>query len=234
MGTVFDLFADESDLGIEAINAAFEHACNELHELDDRFSTYKPHSELSRFRCGEIDSPSALLDEVIELSSRACGMSRGYFDPWAMPGGFDPTGLVKGWAIDRVAKIFRSFGITIGAVNGGGDIAVINPVGQKVGVQHPLDRVAMCGVVWVESAIATSGLYERGNHLRNPFGGDVAAISATVVGAELVFCDVMATALAVGGKEVLYLLEQVNDTEGFFIDGHGSMYKTSGMSFCDP
>ena len=35
----------------------------------------------------------------------------GWFDAWAGPGGFDPGGLIKGWAIDRAAARLRAAGV---------------------------------------------------------------------------------------------------------------------------
>ena len=36
-------------------------------------------------------------------AAQARDASGGWFDPWAMPGGYDPTGLVKGWAVHNGA-----------------------------------------------------------------------------------------------------------------------------------
>ena len=67
---------------------------------------------LQHLEAGEPDEPAAPgeigleeappeVAEVLELCRRAREASDGWFDPWAMPGGVDPTGLVKGWAVER-------------------------------------------------------------------------------------------------------------------------------------
>ena len=231
MGTVVSFLVDPDSLTSEQVAGALREACAELHRIDDRFSTWKPESELSRLRAREIDHTSTLMDQVYELSAHACQLSGGFFDPWKMPGGFDPTGLVKGWAAERALSILSDSGICAGLVNAGGDICVLPGETYRVGIRHPWEPDALCAVVSTTTCVATSGVYERGYHLFNPLGGDVAAISATVVGGRLAISDALATALAVGGKEVLYLLETIEGVEGFFIDFDGAMFKTSGMIF---
>jgi thiamine biosynthesis lipoprotein len=233
MGTVVSFLIDDEDLSSEQVTRAFDEACLELHRLDDRFSRWNAESELSRLRAGDVSETSSLMDEVMELCAHACSLSEGFFNPWAMPGGFDPTGLVKGWAAERALSILAEHEVAAALVNAGGDICVLPGRTYEVGIRHPLTPDALCAIVPTTTAIATSGIYERGNHLINPFGGDVAAVSATVVGVRLAIADALATALAVAGKSVLYLLEGMEGVEGFFIEAGGSMFKTSKMVFSE-
>ncbi|HJY59785.1 MAG TPA: FAD:protein FMN transferase, partial [Streptosporangiaceae bacterium] len=71
-----------------------------LHRADATFSTWRPDSSVSGLRRGEITSAQAPAEvaEVLERCAVARDLSGGWFDPWAMPGGFDPSGFVKGWA----------------------------------------------------------------------------------------------------------------------------------------
>ena len=233
MGTIISFLVDPGSLTDGVVNRLIDDACAELHHLDERFSTWKPDSELSRWRRGETAAPSALMNEVLELSHTAQRITNGFFDPWALPGGFDPTGLVKGWAAERALSILARGGLTAALVNAGGDICVLPGSSFDVGVQHPQQADALCGVVRVTSAVATSGVYARGDHLVNPLGGEVAAESATVVGGRLAYADALATALAVGGAPVLHLLERRRGVEGFYITPDGALYQTSGMAFVD-
>ncbi len=234
MGTVVSFLIEPGDLSSEHVDRALYEARAELHRIDDGFSTWKPGSELSRLRAQKIEESSDLMDEVYDLCAHAHEYSGGFFDPWKMPGGFDPTGLVKGWAGDRALSILAEWGINDGLVNAGGDVGVLPGKPFHVGVRHPWVPNALCAVVTVTSSVATSGTYERGNHLVNPFYGDVAAVSATVIGGRLGVADALATALAVGGKEVLFRLERINGVEGFYIDPRGDMFGTSGMDFSEP
>jgi thiamine biosynthesis lipoprotein len=54
-----------------------------------------------------------------------------------------------------------------------------------------------------DGAIATSGTYERGAHINDPYTGMIAigADSATVVGPVAWICDGLATALIVAGQD---------------------------------
>ena len=231
MGTVVSFLVDCPDWDPSKVHVAIDAACEELHRLDERFSAWQSESELSKMRAGEVEATSPLMDEVLELCAEAYDASHGFFDAWAMPGGFDPTGLVKGWAAQRAVAVLADRGVEAALVNAGGDICVLPSRRYLVGIRHPTQVDALCGVVPISSAIATSGVYERGQHLLNPFGGEIAAISATVVGDRLVLCDAMATALAVGGRDVLYLIEHTDSMEGFFITAEGAMFATSGMPF---
>ncbi len=230
MGTVVSFLVEPGPRTDEEVASLVDEACAELHRVDDRFSPWRPDSELSRMRRGAATAPSAEMLEVIDLCEVARSLTAGYFDPWAMEGGFDPTGLVKGWAAERALSVLADGGVAGALVNAGGDVCVLSGASYDVGVQHPVDRDALCAVVRVDSSVATSGVYARGEHLINPFGGQVAAVSATVVGGRLAMADAWATALAVGGREVLHRLEQTADVEGFFITGQGALYKTTGMA----
>ncbi|MHB1088198.1 MAG: FAD:protein FMN transferase [Acidimicrobiales bacterium] len=231
MGTVVSFLVDPGPLDDHQVAGAIDNACRELHDLDDQFSLWKPESELSRWRGGLVATPSALMDEVIELCAGAYDITHGLFDAWGLPGGFDPTGLVKGWAAERALAHLARAGVGGALVNAGGDICVLPGRSYDVGIRHPFEPDAMCGIVSVTGAVATSGVYERGAHIVNPFGTEVAAVAATVVGDSLVLCDVLATALVVGGAEVLYLIEGLTGVEGFFVDQDGSMYASQSMVF---
>jgi thiamine biosynthesis lipoprotein len=229
MGTVVSFLIDPGVLTTRELDDVLGEVRRELHQIDERFSTYRSDSELSRLRRHEVRTPSALMCEVVDLCERAREMSRGFFDPWASPGGFDPTGLVKGWAGERVLSILAAAGVAAALVNAGGDVCVLAGRTYEVGIRHPLEPDALCAVVTTHDSVATSGVYERGNHLFNPFGGPTASISATVVGGRLALADAMATALAVGGKDVLFELETLDGLQGFFVTPEGELFKTAGM-----
>ncbi|MHB1582983.1 MAG: FAD:protein FMN transferase, partial [Acidimicrobiales bacterium] len=60
-----------------------------------------------------------------------------------------------------------------------------------------------------------------------------AAASATVTGPSLAIADGLATALAVGGDEVLARLEAIGGYEGYLVRADGTEAETSGMAFVD-
>jgi thiamine biosynthesis lipoprotein len=182
------------------------------------------------------EMPSAVA-EVLDLCENACGASGGWFDPWAMPAGVDPTGLVKGWAVERALAALREAGMEAAMVNGGGDIAVFGAPapGQpwRVGIRHPWRAGALAAILEVSAAVATSGSYERGPHLLDPFTGQPAsrAASAAITGPSLALADALATAMAVGGDEVLGIVTGLDGYAGYLIRPNGSEASTGGVTF---
>jgi thiamine biosynthesis lipoprotein len=235
MGTVVSFTTDQApSCWADALAAA----CAELHRVDAALSPYRPDSSLSRLRRGELGS-GELPAEILEVIARcrfAALATRGWFDPWAMPDGFDPSGLVKGWAIERAAAILRAHGVDSAMINGGGDIACFGaPAGAgswRIGIRHPWRPEALAAIIECEGgAVATSGTYERGAHLVNPFTGArrAAVASATVLGADLALADALATALALAGPELIPCLSELRGYEAHLIAWDGTEHTTGGV-----
>lgn len=181
--------------------------------VDDVFSTYKPESIISKLRRNEISIESTS-DEVKDVWNR-CALAReiteGAFDPWAVAGGFDPSGLVKGWAADKCAGIMLDSGAQHVQINAAGDLTLrgghladgkTEP--WSIGVVNPQNRQEIVQVFNImDGAIATSGTYERGAHIIDPHSGLIAigARSATVLGPDGGLTDALATALMVEGRD---------------------------------
>jgi thiamine biosynthesis lipoprotein len=213
-----------------------------LQGYDALFSLWKPQSPMSRLRRGEIDRDSAPgeIGAVLDACAAARQLSAGWFDPWAMPGGLDPTGLVKGWAAARALDLLTAAGHPDAMVNAGGDIAVSgSPDGAgpwRLGVQHPDRAGALLAVVELDgvlrAAIATSGTYERGAHLVDPRTGRRRArlASASVVGPDLAQADALATALAVAGPEGLAFVDAADGYEALALTVDGTVLATAGLA----
>jgi len=235
MGTVvtFDLFDGAAPL-MSTLAPIVEEAIDVLHRADAMFSTWKDESCISRIRRGEMSLDDAPDDvkTVLEHCREARGASQGWFDPWAMPGGVDPTGLVKGWAAQRSLDVLREANIGGALVNAAGDIASFGgpQEGQRfrVGIVDPANTRRLACVVETPGAIATSGAYERGAHLIDPHSGTptTRAASATVVGSDLAMADALATALAVAGAQALSMLGELSDYEGLIIASDGTLHAT--------
>lgn len=229
MGTAVSITVDPGSLDPAA---AIADACAVLHAADETFSTFKTGSALSRHRRGELraeELPADML-EVLELSARAARLTGGYFDPWAMPGGFDPTGLVKGWAAQHALGRLRDRGMVAAMVNAGGDIACFGPVPWRIGVRDPADAERLVCVADVAEAIATSGGYERPGELLDPRDRLPAArlVQATVVGEDLTLADVYATALVVRGEHGLAMVEGAR-YEALIVTHDSRMLATPGF-----
>ena len=214
-GTIVDVdtysqFVSDADLTL-----AMKQVIDFCEKVDEDFSTYKDKSWVSRLRRGEVaieNCPDDVI-EVWDLCAQAKWLSDGAFDPWAVAGGFDPSGLVKGWAADKCADMLVAAGIEHVQVNAAGDLALrggwfdsaaeeIKP--WSIGVVNPNNTLEVVKIYEIsDGAIATSGTYERGAHIHDPRTGMIAigALSATVVGPAGWLCDAMATAVMVGGTD---------------------------------
>jgi thiamine biosynthesis lipoprotein len=216
---------------------ALSEAVKWLHWVDETFSTYKAESEVNRFDRGELaaGAASAELQSVIALCYLLAEETGGFFDAWA-GGRFDPSGVVKGWSIDRASEILASHGISDHLVDAGGDLLMRGrPAGAeqwRVGVRHPLQGDAFSAALCIaEGAVATSGTYERGFHVLNPFTGKPATelASVTVVGPELATADAYATAALAMGAEAPAWLGKLSGYEAQVITPEGRGWSTTGF-----
>jgi FAD:protein FMN transferase len=223
----------------ERVDDAVARAQAELRWVDDVFSTWKPGSPMSRLRRGEIrveEAPPEVAD-VLELCRRAREASDGWFDPWVMPGGVDPTGLVKGWAVQRALGIIEESGVTAALINAGGDIAVFGQPGPsqpwRIGIENPLalDRLMLTADLAGAGAVASSGSYQRGEHLIDPRRGQPTTelLSATVIGHDLAFADALATGLYVSGGKMLERISLLAGYHGLIVDGRGNIHASRGF-----
>jgi thiamine biosynthesis lipoprotein len=195
--------------GASAATDAVAAAVAWLHQVDGEFSTYRADSAVCRFDRGELllSAASGDLQWIVDRCERLRRETGGYFDAYAN-GAFDPSALVKGWSVQRAADGLRAAGLDRFCVNAGGDvIAHGRPDAERpwrVGVRHPHDPHALAEVVEVDGdlAVATSGLYERGDHIIAPASGRApeGVLSVTVVGPDLGVADAYATAAFAMGR----------------------------------
>jgi thiamine biosynthesis lipoprotein len=244
MGTVVTIDVYPGTAATDAqrarIPGQIQRACDILHRADEIFSTWRPDSAISRLRAGQItaaEAPAEVAD-VIAACTAARELSRGWFDPWAMPGGFDPTGYVKGWAAQQALAVLAPANGVCGAmVNAAGDIASFGqlPAGQpfRIGIADPAAPRRLAGIVELTGAVATSGSYERGPHLIDPRSGLPAArlASASVTGPDLGLADALATGLAVAGPDGLAFVEAIAGYAALTIDIDGARRSTLGFPF---
>ena len=238
MGTVVSFALRPGDLPGPDLRAALRAACGVLQDASTVFSTWDPGSPLSQLRRGAPQAPGPpVMAEVEAACQQARAASGGWFDPWAMPGGYDPTGLVKGWAVAKALRLLHQAGIPAALVNGGGDLAAFGMPGPgrcwRAGIRHPWRATGLAAVVEVHGAVATSASYERGAHLIDPHTGQPGcqAASATVTGPCLAQADALATGLAVGGDAALEVISGLAGYQAYLIRPDGSESWTPGMEF---
>ena len=179
-------------------------------DVDETFSTFKPQTAVSMYRAG-LQRPGQQSDDfehVMEACRELRLKTHGAFDPWAVPGGYDPSGYVKGWAAGQASVVLTRAGFTDHLVNAGGDIYASGDevpgsgLGWATGIVNPHATEQVIEVVNLRNqAMATSGHYERGRHVIEPSSGLPASgvDSATVVGPDPGQADALASAALVSG-----------------------------------
>ena len=213
-----------------------------FHHVDATFSPWIADSAISRFGHGRLpdDERTADIDEVLDLCAHFRIETRGAFDAHAVPAPngsrFDPSGVVKGWSVDRAAALLERHGLRCFAINAGGDVVVRGAPepgrAWRVGVRHPdhADRVATVVEADGPLAVATSAAYERGPHIVDPRTGGTptSLLSVTVVGPTLAEADAWATAAFVLGPTGLDALADHPHLEAFAITADRRVLTTPG------
>lgn len=193
MGTAVT-FHGRNGLPKHVVRRAMEH----LDWVDDTFSTFKETSEITRISEGTLDVADAheAVHQVLLRCAQLEDATEGAFNH-RVGQRMDPAGYVKGWAVDGAAKILRNGGVSDFLIWAGGDVVAECPAASRrpwtIGVRDPEDpAIAVDSIVLTEGAIATSGTYERGEHIRREQTG---LQSVTVTGPTLGTADALATAV---------------------------------------
>ena len=241
MGTVVSIHAAPCGLSDQRVREAIDAAMATIDDLEARFSPWRPESEVSRLASGALVEADASADLrwVLGVCDYLAVITEGRFDArrHRADGRFDPSALVKGWIVDEAARHLDDAGIRSYAINAGGDVlARGEPAtgrGWRIGIRHPdgVDRVA--AVLEVRDlAVATSGLYERGGHIRDPRRGDVPVglRSLTVTGPSLAFADAYATAGFVMGRDGVAWVAGRPGHEALGITIDDRVLSTAGMA----
>ena len=225
---VVDPSVTEAD--IEKVFASFR-------SVDDTFSTYKEHSEISKINRGELceEEYSDEMKTILALSEQTRQETQGYFNIYHN-GIADPSGIVKGWAILQAAHMLKEAGFTNFYIDAGGDIQVAGKKGGnpwRIGIRNPFNRKEIVKVLAVtDKGIATSGTAIRGQHIYNPHNPATPLqdiVSLTVIGPNVYEADRFATAAFAMGKRGIYFIEQLPEFEGYMIDTSARATFTSGF-----
>jgi len=230
----------------EAVQTMIEKTFEYFKYVDQTFSTYKPDSEIMKINRGELllENSSRDMREIFELSERTKTETDGYFDIRKIDGSIDPSGIVKGWAINNAAKLIHEAGFGNYYVEAGGDIEVSgsNENGDvwSIGIRNPFKQDENVKVIYLKDrGIATSGTYLRGQHIYNPHDrkelfNDI--VSLSVVGPDIFEADRFATAAFAMGRKGIDFVEGLNTTdqprkfEGYMIDSKGIATMTTGFA----
>ena len=206
--------------------------------VDNTFSPYKETSEVSHINQGVIpkESYSQDMQMIIRLGEQTKRETQGYFDMY-YKSNFDPSGIVKGWAIWQAAKLLEKKGYKNFFIDAGGDIQVSGRNENRdfwvVGIRNPFNQDQIVKVLQLQNkGIATSGTAERGQHIYNPHKSNTIItdiVSLTVIGSNVYEADRFATAAFAMGKKGITFIEHLPDFEGYMIDKNGIASYTSGF-----
>jgi FAD:protein FMN transferase len=192
---------------------AWTAVTQQLRDVDRVFSTYRDDSAISRLDRGDltVDDCPAEVAEVLALGQEAERQSGGAFSIYlpTVDGRrrLDPSGVVKGWAVQRASQFLTALDDTDFCLSAGGDMVchTADPgrSAWRIGIEHPFHPKTLIAVVPVRSgAVATSGNAHRGDHVVDARSGQpVRGIaSVTVIGRSLTWADIDATAAYAHGS----------------------------------
>lgn len=225
----------------DAIEKIFEYFV----AIDERFSTYKETSEISAINHGELkpENWSDDMKTVFEQSEITKQETDGYFDIKRPDGKYDPSGLVKGWAVLNAARLLDEMEFADFYIDAGGDIQTrgLNPKERPwiIGIKNPFRQLEIVKTVHLSGeGIATSGSYIRGKHIYNPHAKTTKdaepeneIVSLSVIGPNIYDADRFATAAFAMGEKGIQFIETLNGLEGYMIDKKGIATMTTGFEY---
>jgi thiamine biosynthesis lipoprotein len=213
------------DLGKD-IGKVFEY----FREVDEKYSPFKSTSEVGKLNRGEKVSDE--MRDILRLAHDLKVETNGYFDIERPDGRIDPSGIVKGWAIKNAADILRKLKYKKFFVDAGGDAEIVGGP-WKWGIRNPFNKSQIVKVLSLNNCgIATSGTYERGQHIYNPITKETEIpdiVSLTVIGLNIYEADKFSTPAFAMGKGGIKFIEKQKDLEGYMIDKDGVATMTSGF-----
>lgn len=229
-----------------AITKAADAVYERCREIDERFSPYRATSETTRYGLGLLsrDQTSDEFQEILDLCDKLYTATNGVFDIRKagtqgpaielQSGGvdpIDPSGAVKGWAIEQCVGILRSFDLSNFCVNIGGDLYAAGREregqGWQVGLQHPEEQSAVTDVLIVEDlAVATSGVYERGEHIVRD---NEELLSITAISSDITLADAYATAAFAMGRTGVTWLHGQRGFEVYAVTAEREVLRSPGL-----
>jgi FAD:protein FMN transferase len=223
MGMPITIQIIDSKVSEEHLDLVF----NYFKQVDQKFSTYKKDSEITMINEGKIrqEDASSEMTEILRLCEETKKATNEYFNI-EHNGKLDPSGLVKGWAINNAARMLGKMGYTNFYVEAGGDIqtAGTNKTGKPwvIGIRNPFNREENVKIIKASNkGVATSGTYIRGQHVYNPKkpGDNLAeVVSLTVIGENIYEADRMATAAFAMGRDGINFIARLPKMAGYMID----------------
>jgi thiamine biosynthesis lipoprotein len=233
MGMPITIEVVDTTITQEDIEKVFDY----FSSIDEKFSTYKATSEISKINRGELSTVeySEEMKTILALSEQTKIDTDGYFDI-QQDGIYDPSGMVKGWAIQNAADVLKAQGFANFYIDAGGDVQIVgykDGAPWRIGIRNPFNRSENVKVLGLTNCgIATSGTAIRGQHIYNPHDRNITlqdVVSITVIGPNIYEADRFATAAFAMGKRGIHFIEKLAGFEGYMIDAQARATFTSGF-----
>ncbi|MHB1347872.1 MAG: FAD:protein FMN transferase [Candidatus Humimicrobiaceae bacterium] len=223
-----------------ATNTNLDMVFSYFEGVERKFSFFRENSEITLINNKKIknDQYSKDIKTIFALAEKTKKETKGFFDIITPDGKYNPSGIVKGWAIYNASEMLLGKGFKDFYVEAGGDIQAsgFNRMGEKwkIGIQNPFDPSQIVKIVHLTDAgIATSGTYRRGQHIYDPHNRgklltDILSIS--VIGSNVFEADRFATAAFAMGAKGISFIESLNGFEAYMVDRNSIATQTSGFA----
>ena len=219
------------DTNPQAIETIFDF----LKAVDAKYSPYIETSDVAMINRGELDDENYddELRTILNIAEQTKHETNGFFNVWHN-NVFDPSGIVKGWAINKAAQKMHDYTENF-YLEIAGDIQVSGTSASgddwKIGIRNPFDRTQNISVVALHNkGIATSGTAIRGQHIYNPKSQtaiDDSLVSLSVIATGILDADRIATAAFAMGAEGIQFIEQLKGYEGYAVTKDRTVTMTS-------
>ncbi len=225
MGMPVQIEIKDSLIIAPEIDSVFDY----FRKVDEDFSPFKETSEVGKLNRGE--KVNNEMEKILEEAEDLKRKTHGYFDVTKPDGNIDPSGIVKGLAVFKAAQMLKDKGYTHFFVDAGGDAEIVGTF--RWGIRNPFNTHEIVKVLKLtDCGIATSGTYERGQHIYNPIKktNEITDIlSITVIGSNVYEADKYSTPAFAMGREGINFIESLPGLEGYMIDKNGIATMTSNF-----
>lgn len=207
----------------------FEKVFDYLRLVDEKYSPYKSGSEVTKYNNGE--KVSMEFKKILKMSEELKKQTNGYFDIRRPDNKIDPSGIVKGWAIKNAAGLLKKLDYKHFYIDIAGDAQIVGEF--KWGIKNPFNTTQIVKTLKLNNAgIATSGTYERGEHIYDPIGQTklTEVVSLTVIGPDVFEADKFSTPAFAMGRAGISFIESRKGLEGYMIDKDGVATMTSNFN----
>ena len=175
---------------------------------------------------------------MLERCEQLRGETDGYFDARAASADVvDPSGLVKGWSVDRRRRSstrpgFATTRSTRPATCASAGAPCPSCAGASASSIRSSGTRSRGSIETTELAVATSGEYARGEHVFDPHTAPPpeGILSVTITGPDLATADAYATAaLAMGAERAVHWTARLRGYEAMTILADGRVLSTPGF-----